>query len=413
MSSAGQSPRIVYIQYTNPGAYPPLVHSSRILAGRGWHVLFLGTGARGANELTIPEHPNIQCKQKAFCPPGWRQKLHYVWFSFWCLFWVFRWKPDWIYASDLWSCLPAVLIQWLLRVPLVYHEHDSPAATAPRGFIRLTYWARRQCARVANFCILPNAQRAKWFQAETQAAKVQVVWNCPSLDEVPPARNSPGLVRKLLYHGSIVPERLPLTVVEALKEITQPVVLKIVGYETVGSEGYLKRMEHTAAQLGISERLEIVGALSRRETMQFCATCDVGLSLLPIRHRDANLEYMTGASNKPFDYLACGLPILVSRLPAWQELFVEPGYALACDPADPASIAAAIQYFCDHPEQVQAMGERGRQRVLAEWNYQAQFQDIVERLLEKPGMRISNPAEQSGHQSTAKKSRGRDVTYLL
>jgi glycosyltransferase involved in cell wall biosynthesis len=187
-----------------------------------------------------------------------------------------------------------------------------------------------------------------------------------------------------------------LTVIHALKYVSQPVVLKVVGYETTGAPGYLMELRQTADNLGISDRLEIIGTIPRREDlMRVCATCDVGLSLLPIRHQDANLEYMTGASNKPFDYLACGLPILVSRLPAWQEMFVEPGYALACDPADPASIAAAIQYFCDHPEQVQAMGERGRRRILTEWNYEAQFQDIVERLLEKPEMRISNPAEQS------------------
>ena len=32
--------RVVYVQYTNPAAYPPLEHSSRILADAGWQVLF-------------------------------------------------------------------------------------------------------------------------------------------------------------------------------------------------------------------------------------------------------------------------------------------------------------------------------------------------------------------------------------
>jgi MFS family permease len=33
--------RVLYIQYTNPAGYPPLQHSSRILASAGWQVLFL------------------------------------------------------------------------------------------------------------------------------------------------------------------------------------------------------------------------------------------------------------------------------------------------------------------------------------------------------------------------------------
>src|ERR1700744_5103433 len=94
-----ESRRILYLQYTNPGGYPPILHSSRILADRGWQVLFLGI-ALGSHRLTIPDHPNIRSEQKGGCPPGWKQKLHYLWFSIWCLYWVLRWRPDWIYASD-------------------------------------------------------------------------------------------------------------------------------------------------------------------------------------------------------------------------------------------------------------------------------------------------------------------------
>ena len=92
--------RIIYVQYTNPAGYPPLEHSSRILANAGWQVLFLGTGAQGANILEFPPHPNIKVCKLEFCPAGWRQKLHYFGFGFWTLFCVLCWQPKWIYASD-------------------------------------------------------------------------------------------------------------------------------------------------------------------------------------------------------------------------------------------------------------------------------------------------------------------------
>src|SRR5947208_12762075 len=62
--------KVVYIQYTNPGAFPPLEHSSRILADEGWQVLFLGTGHDGAEKLCFPPHPNITVRKLAFCGPG-------------------------------------------------------------------------------------------------------------------------------------------------------------------------------------------------------------------------------------------------------------------------------------------------------------------------------------------------------
>ena len=61
---------IVYVQYTNPGGYPPLEHSSRLLADDGWEVTFLGTGSFGGNELKFPPHPKIHVKLWKFQLPG-------------------------------------------------------------------------------------------------------------------------------------------------------------------------------------------------------------------------------------------------------------------------------------------------------------------------------------------------------
>jgi glycosyltransferase involved in cell wall biosynthesis len=89
---------------------------------------------------------------------------------------------------------------------------------------------------------------------------------------------------------------------------------------------------------------------------------------------------MTGASNKPFDYLACGLALLVSDLPDWRSAYVEPGYGLACDPQDPESIAGAVRRFLGDPGLARSMGENGRQRILADWNYEGRFLPVYSRL---------------------------------
>jgi glycosyltransferase involved in cell wall biosynthesis len=91
------------------------------------------------------------------------------------------------------------------------------------------------------------------------------------------------------------------------------------------------------------------------------------------------------SSNKPFDYLACGVVPLVSDLPAWRETYVESGYGLACDPADPASIAEAVGGLLAHPARMREMGERGRQRIVEEWNYERQFAPVLERIVGGPG----------------------------
>jgi glycosyltransferase involved in cell wall biosynthesis len=140
-------------------------------------------------------------------------------------------------------------------------------------------------------------------------------------------------------------------------------------------------MSAKARELGISHRVDLVGALPDRiEIMRRCWQSDIGLALMPMHSQDVNMQAMAGASNKAFDYLACGLALLVSELPDWKAMFVEPGYGLACVPDDPSSLERALRWLLDNPAELRAMGERGRQRIEREWNYDSQFQELSKQL---------------------------------
>lgn len=379
--------RILYIQYTNPASYPPLQHSSRILADAGWQVLFLGIGAHGSDALRFPPHPDITVRRLSFQPSGWHQKLHYIWFTAWVLFWVLRWQPAWVYASDVLSCPVSLLVSYFPGLNVVYHEHDPPtvnpqSASRTSRFMRWALWARRRLAVQVRLCIFPSEQLANhYLQSVTGTPRTHIVWNCPRREEVAPVRapSAPDGALNLLYHGSISPPRLSSTVLTALSMLPDCVRLRVMGYETTGHVGYVGELQRIASELGISERIEFLGVVPRSTLLESCRECDVGLAMVPIKC-DSLLRPMVGGSNKPFDYLACGLPVLVSNLPDWRATYVEPGYGLACDPHDPESIAAALRWFLEHPAEMRAMGERGRQRILQEWNYERQFQPVFESL---------------------------------
>ena len=386
--------KAIYIQYTNPPAYPSLEHSSRILADRGWEVLFLGTGALGADNLEFPPHPRIRVLRRPYCPPGWRQKVDYLQYTLWVLAWALRWRPRWVYASDPMSTPVALLLSYLPGMRVIYHEHDTPGYPQPNApstdgaraaispFMRFVFRCRARLAQRAELCILPSERRAEYFaRTVANGRPVITVWNCPRREEVISSpKPEPGNDLRILYHGSIVPARLPLTVVEALAKLPDEVRLTVIGYETVGHQGYVEELKETARRLKIEDRVQFLGPMPRYELMEHCRECDVGLALMPKNADNLNFRHMIGASNKPFDYLACGLALLVSDLPDWVQTYVEPGYGLACDPKDPESIAAAIRWFLDHPEEMRAMGARGRQRILEEWNYEQRFEPVYQTL---------------------------------
>ncbi|MBM4224931.1 MAG: glycosyltransferase, partial [Gammaproteobacteria bacterium] len=172
--------RIAFVQYTNPAAYPPLEHSSRLLADRGWEVLFLGSGSSGrADAFAFPPHPRIAVRRWRHQKRGWRQKVHYFAFSLWVLQQCRRHRAAWIYASDLLACPAALLAARVLGCRVIYHEHDSPPNDGSRFFRRLLA-ARRQLCQRAALAVLPNARRAEVFADLVEPrCPVRTVWNCP------------------------------------------------------------------------------------------------------------------------------------------------------------------------------------------------------------------------------------------
>jgi glycosyltransferase involved in cell wall biosynthesis len=380
--------RILFIQYTNPAAYPPLEHSSRIFANKGWQVLFLGTGSLGADSLRFKPHDHIKVRQMPYAHAGWRQKLHYARFLLWALWWTLRWKPDWTYASDLLSCPAAVLLSLLSGARVIYHEHDSPTSSRASIFQKISFAARHRLAHRAKICVLPNQGRAERFVLEANKSVSNghqsplVVWNCPSVEEVAPPRSPhDGGDLWVLYHGSIVPSRLPLSVLEALAVLPERVKLRVIGYETIGHLGYVNKLRETGRRLGVGDRVEFLGTLSERnDLLSWCRKCDIGLALMPKESKDVNEQTMAGASNKPFDYLSCGLALLVSDLPDWRTMYAETGLGLTCNPDDSDSIANALRWFLARPVEMRSMGERGQRKIAAEWNYEAKFRPILERI---------------------------------
>jgi glycosyltransferase involved in cell wall biosynthesis len=381
LTDAGLIRRILYVQFTDPAAYPPVEHSSRLLAERGWKVFMLGTGTLGNLNLQLPSHDRIVLKKIRFVQAGLMQKLHYILFFVLALYWTWRWRPSWFYASDPLVCPIVWFVQRIMPVNVVYHEHDSPnPKQATSWFMRAVLAFRSKVARDAELCVLPQRARLLNFLETTGRTKPTFcVWNCPRLEEVVEgdSKQQDGLIA--YYHGSITNARLPPQLIIAASRLKGAVRLRVAGYETAGNAGYVQELTTLAAKCGAATIVEPLGTIPpRKDLLAIGSKAHVGLSLMPKQSDDFNLQHMAGASNKPFDYMACGLPLLVSNLPEWVSMFVEPGFAIACDPDDPDSIETALRWYLDHPEERRDMGQRARMKIREAWNYDNEFASVLE-----------------------------------
>jgi glycosyltransferase involved in cell wall biosynthesis len=125
----------------------------------------------------------------------------------------------------------------------------------------------------------------------------------------------------------------------------------------MGADGaYAEQLERLAEQLGVSGRTHFHPPVALAELLSYTHQADVGVSLLV----DSCENHRLALPNKLFEYLAAGLPVVVSDLPEMRRLVTERGVGWVTDSSDPADIARVLG---------EALGERGdhglRERVRA------------------------------------------------
>lgn len=379
-----RSYKVLYLQYSNPGAYPPLINSAHIFAKRGARVAVLGTRAVGAQQLTFTPHGRIGVHIMPYVVAGWTQKIHFALYIFWVAMWALLWRPSLIYASDPLSAPAAFLGKMFCSAKLIYHEHDSPSPVPASLPMSAVSRLRDAVARIADIVVVPNERRATLLATSCSIGpeRVHVVWNCPLAAEAEHDRASAGALDDfwLLFHGSISTDLLPFSILEAMVGLPHMVKLRVIGYETIGSLGYVARFLERAKSLGLTDRVEFLGSMPRSELPTWGRKSDVGLVLLPNKSNNVNLQHLVGASNKAFDYLAAGCALLVPETAEWRTTFVQPGYAVSCDPGDALSIASSLRHLLALPNRGRELGRAGQARIRSEWNYETQFDPILRRL---------------------------------
>ncbi|WP_260583172.1 glycosyltransferase [Sphingopyxis sp. PET50] len=368
--------KILYIQYANPGAFPVAMRAGRLWRAAGHEVRYLGVDFGGGDPLAIPADLAESCdwvRHGGPAPFRFAARAAAI---------VRRWRPDCLYIADSMAALACSPLRLLHRGATVYHEHDSPALAASWR-IRLQWNARGALARRADAVVLPNADRAALLARDAglppERAPI-VAWNTPCRDEVgaPRQGDAEGPVR-IVYAGSINAQRVPMAMIDALAEVPE-VELTLIGYETISSRGHNDRLRTRAAERGCADRLLIRDAMPYHDLVVALRDYDATFAALPVEADDINLRYMAGASNKSFDAMGQGLALIVGPGEDWRTMFVDPGFAVACDPADAASIAAAFRGLGDDRKQVRAMGERARRRIAGDWAYDEQLKPVTQRM---------------------------------
>lgn len=198
-------------------------------------------------------------------------------------------------------------------------------------------------------------------------AKTVVVQNFPEVglaaqrNDVPLAERSNAFV----YVGGLSGQQGLLEMVKAFDQLPEGLTGTLAGK--------FKQLKDEATSLPGWSRVRYLGEVGRAEVVAALRDARCGIVL---DHPITN--YVDAYSTKMFEYMACGIPVICSNFPLWDEIVAETGCGVTVDPFDVDAAAAALTRYNADPELAAHTGERGRQAILTRLNWDVEFARLLD-----------------------------------
>jgi glycosyltransferase involved in cell wall biosynthesis len=167
------------------------------------------------------------------------------------------------------------------------------------------------------------------------------------------------------YIGSIGKTRGIFDMVDAIGQTEHKLLLA----GTFSSNNELEE----AQQMETWNKVEYLGFLNRKEIKSIISRSVLGLAVL-----HPTVSYIKSLPIKMFEYMAAGIPVVVSHFQLWKEIVEGNDCGLCVDPLKPKEIADAIRWIVEHPEEAEQMGKNGRKAVEEKFNWENENRKLLE-----------------------------------
>jgi glycosyltransferase involved in cell wall biosynthesis len=302
----------------------------------------------------------------------WRRTArHLLWLeSSWAAL-IEEFEPDIIHAHDMHTPGIAVRVADQLgkdgkRPKVLYDAHEFVAGVSMPEQRRLAYVGLEgEFVRKADAVITVSPLLAQWLQERYHLTETPgVVANAPMLHvpgeqhedlergrgadadpaQAPSLRKACGLaddVPLLVYSGAVSPMRGIATMVEGLPELPDVHVAVVRGADTE----FTRALEKRAEELGVRDRLHLVGYVAPHLVPQYLASADIGV--IPILHTP---NHEVALITKYYEYMHAKLPIVVSDVQAMADFTRDLGNGEVFTAGDAHEYAQAVaKVLADRP----------------------------------------------------------------
>ena len=257
----------------------------------------------------------------------------------------------------------AILLKYISGKPVVYDVHES----YPRLFLHKEYLSPWQGKLISSGIRIVEKIAARCLDATITATEsiaeqfsdAVVLNNYPLLSEWESVADNPERYasRNICYLGSISEERGVGQVVKALENVD-------CTFHLAGTYAIPEYREELVAMPGFKKVVEY-GFVNRQEAAEMFSKCAIGVLL-----QNSNPNHLFSLATKIFEYMAAGLPILVSDQPEYWKLLDRAAVGLYIDPSDVSLIQNTLTEMLSDPERLAKMGAEGKRYVTQELSWE-------------------------------------------
>lgn len=274
--------------------------------------------------------------------------FHYWIRAFWCTVMI---RPSLIVAEDLYSLPAAIAVKYFTGAKVLYDSKELYFAIAAlhNRLITQRFWSgvEKMCIRYVDGVITSGERDSDLIGQRYFIPRPVTIHNHPPRRQHAGDKNIlrrkfsiPETYTILLYQGWLLRGRGLFHLIEITAAIDN-VFLVIMGDGALRSE-----LEDCARNNIVTNRVIFTGAEPYEEMLDYTPGADVGCAII----EDYGMSYRHARPNKMFEYIQANVPVLVSNMPAMEEVIEEWGVGVAVSPDDFSSIVQAVRKFIDDSE---------------------------------------------------------------
>jgi hypothetical protein len=307
---------ILMLIYSHPEYYPPTLNAIDQLSEISESIIVV-TRNNKFPSWEYPENAKLYVSgdfvsiRESESESTWWKIRSFLQFT-WLAIRMFRkYKPEWVVAYDSIPLLTARILKWFSRSPfkLWYHNHDVSELAAMRKFSIgwFAAYSERSVFKMIDLFTLPSRERTSSFELSAFKGSMFMVPNYPSKRRYEMAevnQNTVPVMLKLLFQGFIGGGHGLEEVIDFVSK-EKSVSITIIG---PGDREYVRQLKDLVSFRKLSGRVFIRDAVPYQLLIDITQLHHLGLAI----HKPVNIAFRTAAlaSNKIYEYAACGLPVM-------------------------------------------------------------------------------------------------------